>query len=231
MDIGVSEGNDTAFYLSKGFRVIAVEADPGMCRCLRSRFAQEIESGDLILLNFAAGETFGDTITFFVHNRVQGLSSIYRRPDVDPSGYSEHLVTTINWRTLRAQAGVPRYVKIDVERQEERFLAGMIGTKDLPEFISVEAYSFRSCAMLYDMGYERFKLIDQNPPGGFQLPKEQFEGLHVNSADFTHSSGPFGLDLFAYGGWLGFEEFRERWDAALPETTRTWFDCHAWRPN
>ena len=43
MDIGVSEGNDTAFYLAKGFQVVAVEADPGMCRTLRSRFAREIE--------------------------------------------------------------------------------------------------------------------------------------------------------------------------------------------
>ena len=58
MDLGVSEGNDTAYYLSKGFRVIAVEADPATCDNLRQRFRSEIDAGDLMLLNFAASNSF-----------------------------------------------------------------------------------------------------------------------------------------------------------------------------
>ena len=231
MDIGVSEGNDTAYYLSKGFRVVAVEADPDACRALRTRFAREISSGALVLLHFAASAAFGDYVTLFVHNRAQGVSSIYKRPDVDPAGYSEHQVMTIDWRTLRAQAGVPRYLKIDIERQEERFLAGMAGDTELPEFISVEAYELRPCEMLCEMGYRRFRLVDQNPPGGLQLPTRQFEGLTVASADFRHASGPFGLDIFGEGNWLDFQRFEKAWEAARPEMARTWFDCHAWKPN
>ena len=29
-DIGMNHGEDTAYYLSKGFRVIAIEANPGL---------------------------------------------------------------------------------------------------------------------------------------------------------------------------------------------------------
>ena len=231
MDIGVSEGSDTAFYLAKGFRVVAVEADPGMCQSLRNRFAREIETGALTLLNFVASATFGNTVKFHVHDRVQGISSVYKRPDVDPSGYSEHLVMTIDWRTLRTQAGTPRYVKVDIGGLEERFLAGMVGEKQLPEFISIEAYKFRPCEMLHEMGYERFMLIDQKAPGGFQLPAVQFEGQHVASADFTHASGPFGLDLFTNGKWSDFGQFRVLWQTCQPKMAFTWFDCHAWKPN
>ena len=41
-DIGVGDGQDSAFYLAKGFRVIGVEANPDACIGLRSRFGREI---------------------------------------------------------------------------------------------------------------------------------------------------------------------------------------------
>ena len=126
---------------------------------------------------------------------------------------------------------MPRYVKVDIERQEDLFLAGMLREHELPEFISIEAYAFRPCEMLHEMGYNRFKLIDQNPSGGFQLPTRQWEGLSINFADFSNASGPFGLDVFGDGQWLDFAGFRAAWDACQPEMSRTWFDCHAWRPN
>src|SRR6185312_589791 len=140
----------------------------------------------------AASADFGERVEFFVHSQHQGVSSLYKRGEVDPSGYSAHSVPTINWRTLLAQAGLPRYVKVDIEGHEEQFLLGMVGYTEIPEFVSIEAYKLRPCEMLHEIGYERFKLINQNPPGGFQLPERQMEGLRVDSADFTHGSGPFG---------------------------------------
>ena len=231
IDVGVSEGNDTAYYLAKGFRVIAVEADPKICRALQSRFQLEIKSGALVLLNFAASKKFGESVDFFVHDQHQAVSSMYKREGVDPAGYSVYSVSTIDWHTLQAQAGVPRYLKIDIEGHEEQFLAGMVGHAETPEFISIEAYRFRPCEMLYEMGYTRFKLVNQNPPGGFQLPARQLEGFCVESVNFTHGSGPFGLDLFGDGEWLDFEAFRQAWAPSVPQMQYTWFDCHAWKPN
>jgi len=33
-DIGANNGDDTAFYLKKGFRVVAIEADPALAQKL-----------------------------------------------------------------------------------------------------------------------------------------------------------------------------------------------------
>jgi FkbM family methyltransferase len=231
IDVGVSEGNDTAFYLSKGFQVIAVEADPAMYQQLRQRFAKEIEDGEVLLLNVAAANSLGETVEFYAHATAQGISSTKKREEVDQEGYTTHHVMTINWRALCAQAGVPRYLKVDIEGEEEGFLAGLYGERSLPEFVSVEAYKHRPCQMLHELGYRRFRLIDQMPSGGLRLPARQLEGLTVTSANFSHASGPFGLDVFCDGGWLSFEEFTHVWEEAEPFMNRTWFDCHAWRPN
>lgn len=230
MDLGVSEGNDTAFYLAKGFQVIAVEADPVTCQALRTRFERDIISGALQLLNFAASDRFGETLDIFVHLVHQGVSGIAKREEVT-NEYTKHAVTTINWRTLLAQSGIPRYLKIDIEGNEERFLNGFCLAGEFPEFVSVECHQFMPVKQLYEAGYRRFRLVDQNPPGGFQLPIRQMEGLSIMSADFQHASGPFGLDLFGDGEWLDFDAFQNAWEATRPEMKRTWFDCHAWKPN
>ena len=36
-DIGMNNGDDTAYYLHRGFRVVAVEADPILCAAATTR--------------------------------------------------------------------------------------------------------------------------------------------------------------------------------------------------
>ncbi|WP_428376857.1 FkbM family methyltransferase [Lichenicoccus sp.] len=230
VDLGVSEGNDTAYYLAKGFRVIAVEADPGQFQALCHRFADNIASGALMLLNFAASDKFGATIEIFVHQVHQGVSGIAKRGEV-ADDYIRHVVTTIDWRTLLAQAGVPRYLKIDIEGNEAPFLKGLLECGGMPEFISVECHQIRPVEMLHEAGYRRFRLVDQNPAGGFQLASRQLEGLAIESADFRHGTGPFGLDIFGDGHWSDLDGFKAAWVEARPQMSRTWFDCHAWKPS
>ena len=58
-DVGAHYGNDTAYYLSRGFRVVAVEAHP-KCFCeLYQRFSESIAAGKLHILNFAVAERHG----------------------------------------------------------------------------------------------------------------------------------------------------------------------------
>src|SRR4051812_12299597 len=38
IDVGMHDGGDTAFYLAKGFDVVAVEADPGLAQAGAERF-------------------------------------------------------------------------------------------------------------------------------------------------------------------------------------------------
>jgi len=52
-DVGMDNGDDSEFYLSKGFRVVAVEADPDLCRAAEERFEPFIRSGQLTIVNRA----------------------------------------------------------------------------------------------------------------------------------------------------------------------------------
>ncbi|TIL80880.1 MAG: FkbM family methyltransferase, partial [Mesorhizobium sp.] len=42
-DVGMNNGDDTAYYLHRGFRVVAIEADPDLCNGAVSRFGKELE--------------------------------------------------------------------------------------------------------------------------------------------------------------------------------------------
>lgn len=59
IDVGMHNGQDTAFYLAKGFDVVALEANPVLVDAARIRFASEIESGQLQILPEAIAETEG----------------------------------------------------------------------------------------------------------------------------------------------------------------------------
>ncbi len=55
-DLGCHNGQDSDFYLKKGFTVVAIEANPGLCDGLRQRFGREIADGRFVLVEKAIGE-------------------------------------------------------------------------------------------------------------------------------------------------------------------------------
>jgi 16S rRNA A1518/A1519 N6-dimethyltransferase RsmA/KsgA/DIM1 with predicted DNA glycosylase/AP lyase activity len=44
-DIGAHRGEDTEYYLRRGFRVVSVECEPDNVAALRTRFSREITDG------------------------------------------------------------------------------------------------------------------------------------------------------------------------------------------
>ncbi len=44
-DVGMHRGEDTAFYLAKGYRVVGFEANPELVEACQRRFAAEIGGG------------------------------------------------------------------------------------------------------------------------------------------------------------------------------------------
>ena len=55
-DVGAHKGEDVAFYLSKGFRVIAIEANPEFCQEIADRFKEAISRGSLTVINTAIAQ-------------------------------------------------------------------------------------------------------------------------------------------------------------------------------
>ena len=52
-DVGANTGEDTAAFLARGLRVVAVEANPKLCADMRARFADEISDGRLVVVDKA----------------------------------------------------------------------------------------------------------------------------------------------------------------------------------
>jgi len=45
--LGMHNGDDTAYYLARGYDVVAVEANPALCASAGKRFAPEVAAGRL----------------------------------------------------------------------------------------------------------------------------------------------------------------------------------------
>jgi FkbM family methyltransferase len=89
-DLGLHQGEDTAFYLAKGFRVVAFEADPELIAQCKEKFASEIAADRLHIVEGAIVDSpaEGDTITFYKNPEVTVWGT------VDPT-----------WRDRNARAG------------------------------------------------------------------------------------------------------------------------------
>ncbi|MGH7380629.1 MAG: FkbM family methyltransferase [Candidatus Methylomirabilales bacterium] len=72
-DVGAHYGNDTAHYLRRGFRVVGVEAHPGLAAALWDRFAPEVRSGRLVIEPVAVGPDQGE-VPFYV---VEGNDAVW----------------------------------------------------------------------------------------------------------------------------------------------------------
>lgn len=226
-DIGMSEGNDTEFYLKKGFKVIGVEADPRVFQSLLERFENEINERRLVIYNAAASSTDNEVVKFYHHNNHQGLSGLFKdRIEFSESNFETFRVCTIDWNTLVERHGTPYYLKVDIEGNEEAFLSSIDLKKKLPDFISIECHKIEPVRQLSALGYKRFMLVDQNKANGFTITHEQVEGNKVYDHKFFHSSGPFGRDL-GNDEWLTIEEFENKWSDSRKNAHLTWYDCHA----
>ena len=61
-DIGFHKGEDTDFYISLGYKVLAVEADPLLVDLGKEKFKKHIEDGNLKLLNYGISNKNGKDI-------------------------------------------------------------------------------------------------------------------------------------------------------------------------
>jgi FkbM family methyltransferase len=156
----MNNGDDTAFYLACGFRVLAIEADPDLVAAACKRFKIEIESKRLTILNIGVAE-YETTSEFWVNEVVSEWNSF----DRDFTGRRGHPLHSIIIQCRRldsilSEYGIPFYLKIDIEGNDIICCDQLsIGTR--PEYISVEMSKMELLFRLRDLGYDRFKLITQ----------------------------------------------------------------------
>jgi FkbM family methyltransferase len=213
-DVGMHRGEDTEFYLRRGFNVVGIEANPQLVEMLRKKFRQEISSGRVAIIDKAIGRHRGPA-RFFIHSAsVWGTFSeafADRNARRHGASVSEIEVECVPFADILREHGIPYYLKIDIEGSEFFCLDALGEFPQRPHYISIESCAsspgcgfldtLRELQKLRVLGYRRFKYIDQAPiPGRKDHLSGESESIHYVFPEF--SSGPFGKDL--YQPWQSF---------------------------
>jgi FkbM family methyltransferase len=180
-DVGLNIGQDTAFYLSQGYRVLAVEADPVLAEAARKRFSQYIQGGSLEILNVGVATRDG-VADFWICEEKPEFNSFHRTIAARDS-YSHKCIQipVLRFATIVERYGVPHFLKIDIEGNDMLCLDGLSSSSS-PRYLSVESEcpvdeenatvedGLLVLRKLDGLGYRKFKLIDQHTFCALTLP-------------------------------------------------------------
>lgn len=230
LDVGMHVAKDTEFYLAKGFRVAAVEANPELARSVSNRLAKPIQEGRLRIFNVAICEQDGP-ISFFRNRDKSDWGTI--SPELaarnERLGTSNDRIEVDGWRFARvlAETGIPYYAKIDIEGCDNLCLQEFGRFKVRPKYVSVEAgleseeEANRQLETLRALGYDRIKIVNQIIHHRRRCPNPPLEGRYVDARFDVEMSGPFGEE--APGNWMSVDEARTRIPGLVQEG-RIWGD-------
>ncbi|MBL7741730.1 MAG: FkbM family methyltransferase [Chitinophagaceae bacterium] len=247
-DIGLHTGEDTAFYLKKGYYVVAVEANPVLADHCRRKFDKAIASGRLIILNAGIADKPG-ILPFYVNHYSSEWSSFDKAIGTrNNTKYEVIEVPCIKTESLFRDYGIPYYMKVDIEGYDYLSLNDIPDSGEKPSYVSCEATNISLLDTLKTKGYTRFKLINQ--ANSFRPLNEKLEGKqyyilyrkmkHAVKHKLRHiikekymggSSGPFGEDT--KGEWKTYDEIRHAYidfnqgDLNIPVNYISWCDFHA----
>jgi FkbM family methyltransferase len=166
-DVGMHNGDDTAYYLEQGFRVLGIEADPELASNCGRRFANDIASGRLTVLNVGVSGENGIG-KFWICEKYSEWNS-FRRSVASRDGCCHHSIEipTQRFEDILRRFGIPVYLKIDIEGNDWLCLEALRRTP-LPKFISAEDQgSDREdglpsvLLLMHEIGYQYFKLVSQ----------------------------------------------------------------------
>ncbi|TLN28535.1 FkbM family methyltransferase [bacterium] len=169
-DVGLNNGDDTAYYLRRGYRVVAIDADPLLCENATRRFAEAIDAGRLTILNLGISASRG-CADFWVNEACSEWSSFdYNVASRDNLPHHAIQVTCVTFDEVLEEYGVPHYLKTDIEGNDIYCLK-VLSPDCRPDFISVEMGTQEMLDEMKRLGYTHFKLIDQSTFLPLEVPE------------------------------------------------------------
>lgn len=224
VDIGAHRGEDSDFYLRKGFKVVTVEAFPGHVAWLRDRFSEEIEAGNCFIEAVAIGAR-DEMGSFFVHHE----KTDWHRASLDPAegrgSFREIEVRFSSVGSLLKKYPTPYYVKVDIEGNDHFVIEALTAARR-PTYLSFElAPGWEDwVAHLIAVGYRQGQIVDQSRFDRLRSPYPPREGRYAWTHFTGHMSGLFGRDLPA-NRWMNIADL-EAVVNALPYGKGEWYDVH-----
>ena len=189
-DVGMHLGEDSEHYLERGYRVVAVEANPALVERAEDHFADAIAAGQLTVIGAAVADQAG-TVEFSVSDQITIWSShdedFIARNEGWGTDYRTFEAPAVRFEDLLEEHGVPHYLKVDIEGADMLCLRALHEVSERPDYVSVESAVsgprtgtdpvVDELAELWALGYRSFKFVDQTRHD-LSFPPE--------------SSGPFG---------------------------------------
>ena len=220
MDVGMNRGEDTRFYLAKGFRVVAYEANEQLCAEAARTLRSFVDSGRLVIRPVAIHHETGP-VTFYYNDAVDAWGTTdaawVRRNEAGAGKHRTGTVPGVRFEDELQRFGVPYYLKIDIEGADMLCVRALERESTRPSYLSIESSKtsyddlFDELATLWSLGYRQFKAIPQAIVERIRLPFPAREGQHVAHRFTFGSSGPFGEET--EGDWLSVEQVLDRYRA------------------
>lgn len=186
-DLGMHEAQDTNYYLSLGYRVVAVDASVEMVEKAQRKYAGLYTDKNLTVLNYAMSDKDGESVEFYISQKSEWNSIFNNIACRQGCQTNSVIVPTITLSSLISQFGVPHYCKIDVEGFDHICINTLKNCSEIPRYISCETECFSENQVvcendilltlnsLYYAGYRKFKLVDQHELAGLD-PRVKFYG-------------------------------------------------------
>ena len=225
-DIGMHRGEDTEFYLQKGFRVVAFEADPDLVRVCRNRLTGFIDQGKLTIIEGAivdlgtidAGQ---EKVRFYKNDdrSVWGtVCTSWADRNMRRGTTSQAIeVEVTNLANVIQVYGIPHYMKIDIEGCDMACVDALGKFRERPDYLSIESAktSLKSIKgeidALVSLNFNCFQAVEQSAIALPIPPDPPTEGAYVDHSFQEGSSGLFGSELA--GKWKTKQEILRQYRA------------------
>ncbi len=176
-DVGLHHGQDTDFYLKKGFDVVAFEANPANVDFCKKRFSSEIAEGRLIIIeggiveleNWNGG---GHKIEFYRNEQTSFWGTTDKefafRNEVMGTQNEKIEIPAVNFAAALEKYGIPHYLKADIVGSEKICLRALLQFNNKPDYISIRSEKVIWSNLLEEfdlferLGYDKFKAIQQD---------------------------------------------------------------------
>ncbi len=203
-DVGMHKGEDTDYYLQKGFRVIAFEANPENVAFCRQKYAEAVENGQLTIVEGVISETDEETVKFFRNPEHSwwGTSSTDFADRNEVMGKNNEIIElkSVNFVKQVEKFGVPYYLKADIVGSEKICLRGLLKFENKPDYISIRSEKvdftqlLEEFSLFTELGYDKFQAVQQDI-ANFYATTDSKEGKPIDYKFQEGSSGIFGKDL------------------------------------
>ena len=175
-DVGLHKGQDTDFYLKKGFNVVAFEANPENIDFCKKRFAQAIKDKRLTIVEGAIVENAArngqESVRFYLNkdHSFWGSTSddwAYRN---EVMGTTNEMIEVgaVDFGQTIEQFGIPFYLKADIVGSEVICLRALLGFENKPDYLSIRSEKVifsrleEEFYLLEQLGYDKFKAVQQD---------------------------------------------------------------------